>query len=249
MAIETIETAQQTGQPATTNLFTHQIDRYLRRQDSTPARILRLLSTTTGADYRQSRWKRALDLSVSIPASLVSIPIVTVLAIAKKIEDGGSMFFTQERLSRERGIGVVKIRCMVSNCDAGIVNLEIGGGKSPSEDPRNTRLGSFMRRHQLEELPQLSQVALGQLSIIGIRAAPPYVFGFLQNCWPEEKYKRWREFYFRGTPGLSGLNQILGPSVKDDRRRYRLDAFYAEHASLGFDCYLLWRTLTKILSR
>jgi len=225
------------------------IDRYLRRRDSGPAKLLSLLSPAEGENYLRGSWKRSLDLLISIPAAVAATPVIALLALAKTIEDGAPPFFVQQRTNGQDQtitIGVIKIRSMRPHSDFGIDNLTLARGMRAREDSRNTRLGSFMRRFQLDELPQLFQVACGQLSLIGIRITSPYVFDYLQKEWPEERYERWKTYYLQGRTGLSGLNQIFGSGLKENEKRYHLDAFYAKHASLGLDCYLIYKTLIKI---
>jgi len=196
-----------------------------------------------------SRYKRLLDLAVSIPAAVVATPVITTLGFAKKVEDGGSMFFVQERLSHVPGktINLIKIRCMRPNSDAGSGNVQIAQGLKPSEDPRNTKLGSFMRKYQFEELPQLFQVVLGKLSVIGLRPNTKYNLDHLQNTWSQDRFEKWRDAYLSGRLGLSGVNQVFGSQFKEDDKRYHTDVFYTKHASLGLDLYLLWKTAIKLL--
>ena len=131
---------------------------------------------------------------------------------------------------------------MRPNSDAGSGNLQITKDLKPSEDPRNTRLGSFMRKYQLEELPQLLQVISGKLSLMGLRPNTEYGFEYLQDIWSKDRYNRWKDAYQSGRLGLSGVNQVFGSLLKEDDKRYHTDVFYTKHASLGLDLYLLWKT-------
>jgi len=224
------------------------IDQYLRRGDTVLAELANAVCPYKGEEYLNSRVKRWLDLGVAVPAAVVATPVVTLLGCAKKLEDGGSAFFVQERLGQHEGetIDVVKIRCMRPKSDAGMDNLQIARGLEPSEDPRNTRLGAFMRKYQLEELPQVFQVIQGKLSVMGIRPNTQYGFDNLQEVWGEERYDRWANAYHSAPLGVSGLNQVLGSKLKEDEKRYHMDVFYARNASLGLDLYLMWKTLTRL---
>ncbi len=225
------------------------IDRYLRRPDTALATLSNSVFPYKGEDYLNSKCKRLLDLSVAVPVAVVSTPVVTFLGVAKKLEDGGSAFFVQERLDHNPGktINLVKIRCMKPDSDMGLGNLQIARGLKPSEDPRNTRLGTFMRRWQLEELPQLFQVLQGKLSIMGIRPVTQFDSENLRDAWSEKRFSRWVGAYQKGTLGVSGLCQALGSYPKEDEKRFHLDVFYTRHASLGLDIYLLWRTAVKLM--
>lgn len=251
MATETIEIATAYGakQERVSNP-SKRFDRYLRRSDTVLAKVLHKASPTKGQEYLQGQWKRAVDLAIGIPAAIVATPVITLLTAAKKVEDGGQMFFVQQRMGQNNThIGLIKIRCMVPDSDLGIDNQEISRGIKASEDPRNTPLGSFMRRFQLEELPQLFQVITGKLSLLGIRPIPDYITDYLKDRWTEERLARWRQLYNVGRPGLSGLNQVFGTSLKQDEYRYHLDAFYVKHSNLGFDLYLVWKTLIKLITQ
>jgi lipopolysaccharide/colanic/teichoic acid biosynthesis glycosyltransferase len=226
-----------------------EIDRYLRRPDTALATLSNSVFPYKGEDYLNSKCKRLLDLSVAVPAAVVSTPVVTFLGVAKKLEDGGSAFFIQERLDHNPGktINLVKIRCMKPDSDMGLGNFQIARGLRPSEDPRNTRLGAFMRRWQLEELPQLFQVLQGKLSIMGIRPVTQSGSENLRGIWSGERFNKWVNAYQKGILGTSGLCQTLGSYLKEDEKRFHLDVFYTRHANLGLDLYLLWRTAVKLI--
>jgi lipopolysaccharide/colanic/teichoic acid biosynthesis glycosyltransferase len=227
------------------------IDRYFRGNDTFLAKSLRLLDPQKGEDYLNSWSRRVLDLAVTVPAAIVSTPLIAVLGVAKKLEDGGSMFYIQERVKRGISEGttkVVKIRCMQENSDKKEGNIGISFGLAPEDDPRNTKLGSFMRRFQLEELPQLFQVAKGDLSLIGIRSAPSYSFGYLNNSWGKKRFDNFLQFYQQCGNSLVDVATVLGTNfIKgEEDNRYQAYAFYVNNASLGLDLYLLWRTFLKL---
>jgi lipopolysaccharide/colanic/teichoic acid biosynthesis glycosyltransferase len=223
------------------------LDNLLRDEHSFLANSVNRICHLKGPDYLRSKWKRVFDLSFSIPAAIVATPFIISLGILKRREDGGSAFFVHERLNSIPGktIKIFKVRCMKPNSDAGSDNSEIARNRQPWEDPRNTQLGVFMKKYNLEELPQLYQVVLGQLSLIGIRAAPKYVFDQLKELWSRERYKKWQTAYMSGKLGMTGINQIFG-SKSNEEIRYYLDVFYVNNASLGLDLYLLWRQLVQI---
>lgn len=225
------------------------IDCYLRRTDTLFAELASALCSYKGDKYLNSRLKRWFDLCIAVPAVVVATPAIVILGIAKKLEDGGSVFFVQERLGRGGGetIDVVKIRCMRLKSDVGIQNLSIAKGLEASQDPRNTRLGALMRKYQLEELPQLFQVVQGKLSVMGVRPGTHYGFDYLRKVWSEDRYDSWVAAYRGGPLGVSGLNQALGSKLKEEEKRYHLDVFYTRNASLGLDLYLLWKTAIRLI--
>jgi lipopolysaccharide/colanic/teichoic acid biosynthesis glycosyltransferase len=227
------------------------LDRYLRGKDSVFAWLADKACSLKGEEYLNSRCKRYLDLSVAIPAAVVTSPLVISLGIAKKLEDGGSMFFVQQRLCHQPGetISLVKIRCMRPNSDKGIENYSIAQGQRADQDPRNTRLGCFLRHYQLEELPQFFQVIADKLSVIGIRPNTPAGFDYLRQYWNDERFSSWQKAYFSGPLGISGVNQLFGSRTKEDKKRYHTDIFYAKNASLGLDLYLIWKTFITLLGK
>lgn len=231
--------------------FVDRIDLYLRREDTRVSKMLHETCPLKGLDYIESDWKRRFDYTIGVPAAVTATPLVIALATAKLIEDGHNPFFVHMRASVIGDVSVDnlpiwKIRCMVPNSDLGSRgNREIAAGLKPEDDPRNTRLGSFMRRYQLEELPQIYQVVLGRMFLFGPRAQTASGIEELEELWSPERFNKWAVAYNSGT-GLSGLDQTYGRLEKDIQHRYHLDRFYYEHASLGLDMYLVWRTALRL---
>ena len=177
--------------------------------------------------------KRALDLTIGLPASLFAAPLVGTLAAANRIaEPRQPAFFVQRRAGHGGTLWVVKLRSMTP--------------KHPGDHRVETALARFMRRHYLDELPQLGQVVLGQLSIVGIRVLPLPVYDLLRETWSHRRFDRWSETYQSAPLGLTGLHQVYRRYGKDDLYRFHRDVFYAGHASLGLDLYLIWRTIRCI---
>lgn len=171
---------------------------------------------------------------VSLPAAVVVILAVgLLLTVNKFLYPRHAALFVQDRVGPdEKPLRVIKIRSMVPG--------------SPVEGrhiPACTSFGRFIRRHYLDELPQLLQVLTGRLSLVGTRVLPVAVYEGLASAWSPERFERWRAMYASTPLGLTGPHQILRRAGKEDSRRYHRDMFYARHASLGFDLYLLWRTL------
>ena len=223
---------------------------YFRREDTFLARMIKKASPKTGKEYLKSNIRRLLDLSVSLPASTASIPIISVLGLLKILEDGGPAFFFQKRYGKgmKKTINLIKIRCMKVNSDYGPDNIKIAKNIDPANDPRNTKLGRLMRKHQLEELPQLFQVALNQLSLIGLRSLPDYDLKTWTQELDQQKSKTLIELYKICGGSLIDIITVLEPSFakKTDRNRLAYYEFYGKKASLGLDLYILWRTFIKL---
>lgn len=221
-------------------------DKYLRRPDTLLGRAVSHLSSSPGKEYLNSKRKRVLDLAVSIHASIICTPAITVLGMAKKLEDGGSVFYKQKRSGQFGRLDVYKIRSMHEDADKQKDTAQAVKGKAGHEDPRATRLGRVLRKYGLDELPQLFQIASGHMSISGIRPMSTNGMRYLKEVWSEERYKNYKKLYSTALPGLTGLHQARGNNLKRDDLRYHHDRFYIKHASLGFDLYILWKTVKRL---
>jgi lipopolysaccharide/colanic/teichoic acid biosynthesis glycosyltransferase len=228
--------------------FGARVDRYLRREDTCLARFLKTVSPGVGREYRLSPQKRIVELVIVTPIAVITLPVMGILAIAKRLEDGGSAFYVQERISGDKTVPVVKIRCMVEGADKDEqVNIYNAAAYKKECDPRNTRLGRFMRRYELEELPQLWQVIAGQLSLVDFRAAPRYVFEFIEKVRPTT-FGEWESAYREGRrPGIFSLTSAASDERKDIRKCNHYDLLYARKASLGLDLYILCRTAARMV--
>lgn len=223
-------------------------DRYFRREDTFVAKGLKKLSPHTGQEYRNSSQKRAVELLIAIPASVVSLPIIAGLAAAVKLQDGGPGFYREKRISKNGDFYVIKIRTMREGADEepGAAR-EIAGKFQSENDPRCTKLGQSMRKIDIDELPQLLQVVVGQLSLVDLRASGQQSFDFIKEKRPNDS-KSWEEAYSQARPGLFPSNSALNPYRKDEARRTHYDLHYAKNASLGYDLYILWRNGLNILN-
>ena len=226
-------------------------DKYFRRDDTKLAQLLGELCPHKGEDYLNSKWKRSLDLTIGVPSSILATPVIISLATAKLIEDGHSPFFISMRSTDisekcNKDLPVIKIRSMKPDSDLGSkANTEITRGLRAEEDPRNTPLGKLMRKYQLEELPQLYQAVLGQMTLLGIRASSKDLVDS-KFQWSQKRFNKWTNAYNSSKPGLSGLFQTFGTPQKGDQDNYHLDMFYYNNANLGLDMYLILRTALRL---
>jgi lipopolysaccharide/colanic/teichoic acid biosynthesis glycosyltransferase len=188
-----------------------------------------------GDAYSASRAKRALDLAISAPLSAAAVPVMGALGVANFVLDPHlSPIFIQRRVGHGNTLPVVKLRSMHP---AGPAGRDAG--------PQIRRFGRFMRRHYLDELPQLPEVVAGRLSMVGIRVLPREIYDALEIAWSPERFQRWSQIYARSPLGLTGVHQVFRGVDKEDRCRFHRDTFYARRASLGLDLYLIWRTFWK----
>lgn len=188
-------------------------------------------------------FKRVMDLTISILLVPVIVPIVTICAVAIWLENPGPVFFCQNRTGR-RGerFRMFKLRTMYTNAEEMKEELRhLNELTWPdfkiSDDPRVTKVGKFLRKTSLDELPQLLNVIIGNMSLVGPR---PTSFG-------AETYSLWHTERLEVLPGIAGLWQVSGRSDVDFDDRLRLDIEYIQKRSLWFDLQLMFRTVGAVV--
>jgi exopolysaccharide biosynthesis polyprenyl glycosylphosphotransferase len=194
----------------------------------------------------QAAVKRAFDLSASTLGLAVLAPVLFVIAAAIRLTSPGPVFYRQERVGqRGRPFTILKFRTMRRGADAMVAELRAKHGMNDlmfklQDDPRVTRVGRFLRRFSLDELPQLINVVRGEMSLVGPR--PPL---------PEEvaEYEDWQFDRLEVPPGVTGLWQVSGRSELSFDECVRLDLFYIENWSLAYDLYIVAKTLPVLVSR
>jgi lipopolysaccharide/colanic/teichoic acid biosynthesis glycosyltransferase len=188
--------------------------------------------------------KRTLDVVVVLLIGLVALPVALLCAVAIKIDDpSGPVFFCQKRTGRggER-ITIRKFRSMCADAEARkhelmALNLRSGPDFKIENDPRITRVGRWLRKLSLDELPQLWDVLAGRLSLVGPR---PTSMG-------PEVYEPWQMERFDVMPGLTGLWQVGGRTSESFNERIRLDISYCTRRSLRLDLAILARTVGVVV--
>ena len=189
--------------------------------------------------------KRVLDIIVAAAALLFGSPVFLVTALLIKIEDGGPIFFRQQRVGyRGRLFGMWKLRSMSANAEEIKKQLEarneMQGGVifKMKDDPRITRVGRVIRKFSIDELPQLWNVLIGDMSLVGPR--PPV---------PKEvaEYKPQERQRLLAKPGITCLWQVSGRSEIDFTGQVKLDLEYIRSTSILTDIKLLLRTVPAVL--
>lgn len=222
---------------------------YLRRGDSFLAKRLAKISPKTGEDYRNSSLKRVVDATLATAMAIPAIPVIAGLAGAHIITERDRPFLRQERvgISPERPAIIYKIRTMKPWA---MLPQHYGSkGLNPDgTDPRITRLGRFMRPRELEELPQLYDVVRGKQALVEIRAISSNNREAISMLRPEEFLIWERNRTASRRTGVFHLHGVYDPDRKTaPDRNVRWDNFYAEHASLGLDLYILYKGIRNCL--
>ncbi|MCJ7823806.1 MAG: exopolysaccharide biosynthesis polyprenyl glycosylphosphotransferase, partial [Anaerolineales bacterium] len=188
--------------------------------------------------------KRAFDLVVGSLLLLLAAPPMLVIAIAIRLDSSGPLIFRQERVGENgRLFGMHKFRTMVAGAEAqqGQVNIQTEDDdvlhKRP-DDPRVTKVGHFLRRYSLDELPQLMNVLKGEMSLVGPRPEMP---------WLVDHYEPWQRKRFAVPQGITGWWQINGRSDKPMHLNPEDDLYYVYNYSLWLDIQILLRTPLAVL--
>jgi exopolysaccharide biosynthesis polyprenyl glycosylphosphotransferase len=195
-------------------------------------------------DGHQRMLKRGFDLMVGGVVLALSLPLMGILALTVGIEDGMPILFRQQRVGENgRLFEMLKFRTMVKNAEQlrGLVQRTDPDGNlihKSKADPRVTRVGRFLRRFSLDELPQLFNVILGSMSLVGPRPELPYLV---------EKYQPWQRKRFAVPPGLTGWWQVNGRSDKPMHLHTEDDLYYIQNYSIWLDLQILLRTLWVVV--
>lgn len=200
--------------------------------------------------------KRLLDVVCAAVLLVVLAPFLALMALAIRLDSSGPAIFRQKRVGKwGEEFTMYKFRSMFANADQGVhrkfatdyINgngVHKAGAKSaqvvykPNGDKRVTRVGKWLRRTSLDELPQLINVLKGEMSLIGPRPAVRYEV---------EQYSKWHLQRLAVLPGLTGLAQISGRSGLTFEKIVRLDLLYIENRSLVFDLAILLKTIPVVL--
>jgi exopolysaccharide biosynthesis polyprenyl glycosylphosphotransferase len=188
--------------------------------------------------------KAVFDRVVGAAILVVLAPLLLSIALAIRLTSRGPVFYRQTRIGVEgREFKMIKFRSMVADADAQrarLLELSEGNGVlfKIRKDPRVTRIGAFLRRFSLDELPQLFNVMRGDMSLVGPRPPlPEEVAGYSDDATRRLRVK----------PGVTGLWQVSGRSDLNGEESLRLDLRYADNWSMALDLSILWRTLRAVI--
>lgn len=186
-------------------------------------------------------WRHLFDLLIAVPLFIIFLPLWIIVSIAIKLDSKGAVIYSQERVGKNNRIfRIFKFRSMYSDAE------KMSGPQLATEnDPRITRMGRFMRKTRIDEIPQLINVIIGDMSIIGPRPERPYF---------TEKYRKQIPFYINRLqvkPGITGLAQVetgYDESIEDVQQKLKYDLHYIKHrSSLWLNLKVLFKTLAVVI--
>ena len=179
--------------------------------------------------------KRGFDILISVPAAIVLLPFMTIIAVIIRLSSKGPAIFRQKRAGKDgKSFIFYKFRTMRADVEP------FGSSPKSGSDPRLTRVGKFLREYSLDELPQLFNIIKGDMSVVGPR--PLYLLQMPE--WNERQKKR-----LCVKPGLTGLAQISGRGRITKEEKLELDVKYVETASLWGDIKIVLATIIRAFGR
>ena len=191
--------------------------------------------------------KRILDVVLSTTGLIILFPVFVIIAILIKIDSRGSVFFKHKRIGKNgKEIYIYKFRTMVENAEELIKQFtpeqqkEYKSNFKLENDPRITKLGKFLRKSSLDELPQLLNIVKGDLSIIGPR---PIITEEL------EKYGINKTKFLSVTPGLTGYWASNGRSTTTYEQRMKMELYYVDNISFKLDVKIFFKTVLSVIKR
>jgi exopolysaccharide biosynthesis polyprenyl glycosylphosphotransferase len=190
--------------------------------------------------------KRIFDLVFGTASVMMLLPILTIIGLLIKLDSKGPIIFRQERVGENgRIFKMFKFRTMVPDADAHrevITEVDPNNGqflfKKRPDDPRITHIGRFLRRTSLDELPQLLNVLIGDMSLVGPRPELP---------WLVDQYEPWQRKRFAVPQGMTGWWQVNGRSDKPLHLHTEDDLYYVQNYSIWMDLYILLKTPWVVL--
>jgi sugar transferase (PEP-CTERM system associated) len=184
--------------------------------------------------------KRSLDILVSLTASIICLPLFAVVALATLLESGSPILFRQERTGlRGRPFNMLKFRSMHQDAE------KEGPRWAVTSDARITRVGRWIRKYRIDELPQVVNVLRGEMSIVGPRPERPHFVAMLEEQIPFYSLRH------AVRPGITGWAQVryqYGASVEETKTKLEYDLFYIKHLSIMLDLAVLFETLKVMIS-
>jgi Undecaprenyl-phosphate galactose phosphotransferase WbaP len=196
-----------------------------------------------------ARGKRFADLVICLVSLVFSMPVFLVMALLIRIDSSGPILFVQKRMGKNGQVfNLFKFRTMVVDADEKLQDLLKSDEKLANEyrkyhkfrnDPRITRVGSFLRKTSLDEFPQIWNVIRGEMSLVGPRAYLPI---------EQDQMGESAQLIQRVNPGLTGWWQVMGRHDVTFSKRLKMDEYYISNFSLWMDFYILLKTVWVVIA-
>ena len=190
-----------------------------------------------------SVFKRAIGVTAALVGMVAFCWLFALIAMAVKLDSRGPVFYRQQRLGKDRRpFTIFKFRTMITDADASRRHLDQSRGLLYKDlnDPRLTRVGRWLRRNSLDELPQLINILRGEMCLVGPRPLP---------AEDTRYYEDWQWGRLAVLPGLTGLWQVSGRSRLSSDQMVRLDLYYIEHWTPWLDVFVILKTFWVVLTR
>ena len=202
--------------------------------------VVEHLLEVVDADSGGRRVKRLLDAAIASMALVLLAPLLCLIALAIKLDSPGPVLFLQERLGQwRRPFSCLKFRTMCQDAER-----HTGPVWAAADDPRVTRVGRFLRKSRMDELPQLINVLRGEMSMVGTRPIRRYFAEQLAGLIP------FYDLRFVEKPGLTGWAQVkyrYSSSVTEQIEKFYFDYYYVRNRSLALDLYIMFLTATVVV--
>lgn len=197
----------------------------------------------SGGSKRSTIWSHARRLFNLLMATLglvLSLPLALITALVIKLDSPGPVFYTQERVGKNgRLFKIIKFRSMRQDAEAG------GAPQwASARDPRITRVGNFIRKTRLDEIPQFINILRGEMSFVGPRAERPY---FVEQLTAQIPFYSQRHLVEPGLTGWAQVNYGYGASVEDALQKLQYDLYYIKNVSLLFDIWIMFKSIKIVL--
>lgn len=194
-------------------------------------------------------FKRVIDVIISLFLLLILFPVFCILAIIIKLESKGPVFYKHLRIGyKQVPFYCYKFRSMYNDSDKQLQSLKENSLLKNDvflkleNDKRITKVGAFIRKYSMDELPQLFNVLKGEMSLVGPRPIVRYELDQIRKNYPTYGYKQ----MFNALPGITGLWQVSGRSILSGEKRLELEIFYVNNWSLNFDFKILLKTIVVV---
>lgn len=197
-----------------------------------------LLNRNSGLKFEQKLIKRSMDIGLSFIGLLIALPFMLITSIAIKAYDGGPVFYKQKRLTTGgKRFYVYKFRSMIVNAEK-----QSGATLAKENDSRITPIGKIIRKVRIDELPQLINIFMGDMSFVGPRPERPEIARKYQQTMPEFKYR------LKTKAGLTGYAQVMGKYNTTPYDKLKMDLMYIENQSLRLDLRIMIMTLKTVFT-